>query len=167
MDLSFESDYHWRIRVSIRDVGARGNLLKINQEDAPLTLCHDITANSICQFLYGYLLRFSRCWETNDNSIPNLVINGPIGLSVMVGWASALPVFPPHFFFNTFQFKKVLWNRKVDEKKEHMTSKVHPLRCDALKRKGQTRFSRTASSKVRSIVVRMSRILPCIGLLVL
>lgn len=26
-----------------------------------------------------------RCWETNDNPVPNWVINGPIGFSIMVG----------------------------------------------------------------------------------
>lgn len=32
-----------------------------------------------------------RCWERNDNPIPNWVINGPIGLSIMVRWGSLLP----------------------------------------------------------------------------
>lgn len=27
-----------------------------------------------------------RCWETNDNPIPNWVINGPIGFSIMVSF---------------------------------------------------------------------------------
>lgn len=29
-----------------------------------------------------------RCWERNDNPIPNWVINGPIGFSIMVGSTS-------------------------------------------------------------------------------
>uniref|UniRef100_A0A3Q3WJD5 Uncharacterized protein n=1 Tax=Mola mola TaxID=94237 RepID=A0A3Q3WJD5_MOLML len=29
---------------------------------------------------------FFRCWETNDNPIPNWVINGPIGFSIMVNF---------------------------------------------------------------------------------
>lgn len=32
-----------------------------------------------------------RCWETNDNLVPNLVINVPIGFSITVSGASIPP----------------------------------------------------------------------------
>lgn len=41
-------------------------------------------------FYTSGVYRVPRCWETNDNPIPNWVINGPIGFSIMVGSGSLL-----------------------------------------------------------------------------
>uniref|UniRef100_A0A8P4GF36 Vasoactive intestinal polypeptide receptor 2 n=1 Tax=Dicentrarchus labrax TaxID=13489 RepID=A0A8P4GF36_DICLA len=41
----------------------------------------------LIQFSFkGTILDLVQCWETNDNPIPNWVINGPIGFSIMVNF---------------------------------------------------------------------------------
>lgn len=47
----------------------------------------DCQKNMYIMVLYCAL----RCWETNDNLVPNLVINVPIGFSITVSWASIPP----------------------------------------------------------------------------
>ncbi|TWW73056.1 Vasoactive intestinal polypeptide receptor 2 [Takifugu flavidus] len=37
-------------------------------------------------FIVYLFIGWGRCWETNDNPIPNWVINGPIGFSIMVNF---------------------------------------------------------------------------------
>lgn len=39
-----------------------------------------------------------RCWERNDNPVPNWVINGPIGFSIMVGSTCTTSLFFAGFF---------------------------------------------------------------------
>lgn len=83
-----------------------------------MPLCFKIYYSYI-MVIYGAF----RCWETNDNPVPNWVINGPIGFSIMVGWGSSLPLC-------LRVFSHACWFKKCFEKEKwifltEMTSKFH------------------------------------------